>query len=147
MTLHISLVISQLTENAARCLCRSFAINIESVGPGVEVLLLHDQTEEGDYWECFWTETEQHAIIPSSLEKHFSSASLLLLYGQPAPLMMLWYVASPSITSLLGCAGSFVGNCLVVYKHPINTDSRAFVFELQIQLQSVLCWEKKQLHD
>lgn len=64
-------------------------LQMQKSQPGVEVLLIHHQTEEGDYWECFWTETEEHAIIPSSLEKHFSPASLLLLYGQPAPLMML----------------------------------------------------------
>lgn len=120
--------------------------------PGVEVLLLHDQTEEGDYWECFWTETEEHAIIPSSLEKHFSSASLLLLYGQPVPLMMLWYAASPSKTSLDVISRWVVlaylkETVLFVHKHPINTDSRAFVFGLQIQLQSVQCWKNKQLND
>lgn len=98
--LHISLVSSQLTENAVLFMFMQKFCECRRANQELRCCCYKDQTEEGDYWECFWTETEQHAIIPSSLEKHLSSASLLLLYGQPALLMMLWYVASPSITSL-----------------------------------------------
>lgn len=69
--------------------------------PEVSMLMIHYQTEAGDYWELgvlFWRETKQHAITRSSLEKLFNSASLLMLYGQP--LMRLWYAVPPSVMSL-----------------------------------------------
>lgn len=122
--------------------------------PGVKGLMVADQAEEGDYWELgVFLDRKRTASNHSLIFREALELCLIIVAlwsACAADDVVIRCVSRCNVTGHnqpLGCAGSFAGNCLVVCKHPINTDGPAFIFELQIPLKSVLCWEYKQPRD